>query len=51
MSGKALVVDANILVRAVPGRRVREILERYVEATSFFVPDVAFAEAGRHLPH
>ena len=27
MSSKALVVDANILVRAVLGKRVREVIE------------------------
>ena len=50
MSGKALVVDANILVRAVLGKRIREIIERYAEDTSFFVRDLAFAEAEEHLP-
>jgi predicted nucleic acid-binding protein len=50
MPGKALVVDANILVRAVLGRRVREVIETYAEQVSFFVPDVAFAEAEEHLP-
>lgn len=32
MPGKALVVDANILVRAVLGTRVREVIEQYAEA-------------------
>ena len=50
MPGKALVIDANILVRAVLGRRVREIIEAYAERASFFVPEVAFAEAEEHLP-
>ena len=31
MPGKALVIDANILVRAVLGKRVREIIETYAE--------------------
>ena len=31
---KGLVLDANILVRAVFGRRVREILESYENAAS-----------------
>ena len=31
MPSKALVVDANILVRAVLGRRVREVIETYAE--------------------
>ncbi len=50
MPDKALVVDANILVRAVLGTRIRELIEKYAENVSFFVPDVAFAEAEEHLP-
>ena len=50
MPGKALVIDANILVRAVLGRRVREIVETNAEQASFFVPEVAYAEAEEHLP-
>ena len=50
MPGKALVIDANILVRAVLGRRVREIIETHAEQASFFVPEVAYAEAEEHLP-
>ena len=50
MPGKALVIDANILVRAVLGRRIREIIETYAEQASFFVPEVAYAEAEEHLP-
>src|SRR5215467_3796805 len=50
MPSKALGIDANILVRAVLGRRVREIIETYAEQASFFVPEVAYAEAEEHLP-
>jgi|SRR5471030_1686470 len=50
MPGKALVVDANILVRAVLGKRVREAIETYCKEVSFFVPEAAFAEAEEHLP-
>jgi predicted nucleic acid-binding protein len=50
MPGKALVVDANILVRAVLGTRVRKLLEAYCEEVSFFVPEAAYAEAEEHLP-
>lgn len=41
MPDKALVLDANILVRAVLGKRVRQIL---------FVPEVAYRDAEEHLP-
>ncbi len=50
MPGEALVVDANILVRAVLGRRVREIIETYAEQASFFGPEVAYSETEEHLP-
>jgi predicted nucleic acid-binding protein len=50
MPGKALVVDANILVRAVLGKRVRAILETYADYVPFFVPDSAYADAEEHLP-
>lgn len=50
MPNKALVVDANILVRAVLGKRVREAIEIYAEEVSFFVPEVALAEVEEHLP-
>lgn len=49
MSGKALVLDANILIRAVLGRRVRRILECHAESVSFFVPETAYYEAEEHL--
>ena len=49
MPSRALVVDANILVRAVLGRRVRELIETYTGKVSFFVPESAYAEAEEHL--
>lgn len=49
MPGRALVLDANILIRAVLGRRVRRILEAHADTISFFVPETAYAEAEEHL--
>lgn len=49
MPSKALVVDANILVRAVLGTRVREVIETYAGEVSFFVPESAYAEAEEHV--
>lgn len=49
MPKRALVVDANILLRAVLGKRVREIIETYAPTVSFFVPEAAFHEAEEHL--
>lgn len=49
MPSKALVVDANILVRAVLGKHAREVIETHAEDVLFFVPEPAFAEAEEHL--
>jgi predicted nucleic acid-binding protein len=49
MPNRALVVDANILIRAVLGKRVREVLEAHAESVSFFMPEVAYCEAEEHL--
>ena len=50
MPNRALVVDANILVRAVLGKRVRAVIEAYAEEVSFFVPEAAYCQAEEHLP-
>lgn len=42
--------DANILIRAVLGRRARTIITTYSNTIELFAPDVAFAEAREHLP-
>lgn len=46
-----IVLDANILIRAVLGRRVRELIDTYAaQGVRFFAPDVAFADAEKYLP-
>jgi predicted nucleic acid-binding protein len=46
-----LILDANILIRAVLGRRVREILDEYAPRNiRFYAPDVAYADAEHYLP-
>ena len=51
MNGRrGLVLDANILIRAVFGRRVREILEFYENVASFCSPDVCFQDARKYIP-
>jgi predicted nucleic acid-binding protein len=45
-----LILDANILIRAVLGKRVRELLCRYGATVRFFAPVSAFEEAREHLP-
>ena len=47
---KTLVLDANILVRAVLGRRVLSLLETHAHRVHFLTPEVAYAEAHAHLP-
>jgi predicted nucleic acid-binding protein len=49
VAAKRLVVDANILARAVLGVRARSLLERYSAETAFFVPEHAIAEVREHL--
>ena len=50
MTSRRIVLDANILIRAVLGKRVRELVEQYGAGVVFLAPEVAFEEAGRHLP-
>lgn len=46
-----IVLDANILIRAVLGRRVRQLVETYAtQGVRFFAPDVAFDDAEKYLP-
>lgn len=47
---KALVLDANILVRAALGRRVLSILQAYAGSVQFLAPEVAFIDVRTHLP-
>jgi hypothetical protein len=44
------VLDANILIRAVLGKRVRELIIKHAPAIKFFAPDVAYADAKKYLP-
>ena len=45
-----LVLDANILIRAVLGSRVLALLRKFAGRVEFMAPDVAFREAREHLP-
>ncbi|OGA52728.1 MAG: hypothetical protein A3F74_25410 [Betaproteobacteria bacterium RIFCSPLOWO2_12_FULL_62_58] len=49
MQSKRIVIDANILVRAVLGVRVRELIERYCDSTAFFVAESNVEEAMQYL--
>jgi predicted nucleic acid-binding protein len=50
MTRRAIVLDANILIRAVLGTRVRELIIEHAADVSFFAPDAAFNEARQYLP-
>jgi predicted nucleic acid-binding protein len=50
MGDRAIVLDANILIRAVLGRRVRELIVDSADNVQFFSPDVAYADARKYLP-
>ena len=47
---RGLVLDANILLRAVFGQRVRHLLEKYEDAARFYTPDVCFQDAQKYVP-
>ncbi len=47
---KTVVVDANILLRAVFGNRVRQILERYENEVNFYAPEACFQDAKKYIP-
>src|SRR5215469_10314855 len=46
---KFLVLDENILIRAVLGRRVRQILRKYANEVSFCAPDFCFEDARKYI--
>jgi len=46
-----IVLDANILIRAILGRRARHLIELYgTLGVRFFAPDVALRDAEKYLP-
>jgi hypothetical protein len=47
---KRLVLDANILLRAVFGVRVRNLLETYEDSVSFYAPDICVTDARKYIP-
>ena len=47
---KTLVLDANILVRAVLSAKVRTWLEPSTSNIRFFTPDVCFDDAHKYVP-
>lgn len=50
MNDKAIVLDANILIRAVLGQKVRDLIIAHAATVQFFAPDVAYVDARKYLP-
>ncbi|MBE7419504.1 MAG: nucleotide-binding protein [Ideonella sp.] len=50
MAPRAIVLDADILVCAVLGSRVTQLLADNATGVSFLAPDIAFDEVRQHLP-
>lgn len=51
MTTRRIVLDANILVRAVLGDKVRKLITAYADEVDFGAPEIAFLDAAEHLPH
>lgn len=49
MQHKRLVIDANILIRAVFGQRVRELIAGASDEVAFYVAEANYQEACRYL--
>ena len=47
---RALVLDANILIRAVLGPRVRDLILDNADRVHFFTPNECIQDAKRYLP-
>lgn len=49
MQHKRLVVDANILIRAVLGQRVRGLIANATDQVAFYVAEANYEEAKHYL--
>ena len=47
---KALILDANILIRGVLGTQVAALLAKYAAKVSFLTVEEAFEAAGKYIP-
>lgn len=50
MSSHLLILDANIIIRAILGKKVKDYLTSYAEKVDFFTPDTCTKEAKKYLP-
>jgi len=51
VTSRQIVLDANILVRAVLGVKVGRLLARYADSIDFCAPSIAFEDAEANLPN
>jgi PIN domain len=47
---KGLILDANILLRAVFGKRVLQILGTFEDEAMFYTPDICYQDAEKYIP-
>jgi predicted nucleic acid-binding protein len=50
VNSRRIVLDANILIRAVLGVKVRTLLLKYAGSMTFCAPTIAFDDAATYLP-
>ena len=50
MVSKSIVLDANILIRAVLGQRVRKLIIENIQTVDFFVPAICLLDAHKYIP-
>jgi predicted nucleic acid-binding protein len=50
MMSKLIVLDTNILIRAILGKRVPHLLEKYRFNCNFVTPELCYQELSNHLP-
>jgi predicted nucleic acid-binding protein len=49
-TSKRIVIDANILIRAVLGQKVRGLIQNFASTTQFFTPALCYEDAAKYLP-
>lgn len=49
MTSRVIVLDANVLMRALLGRKVDRLLQAYAARVTFLAPEVAFEDVREHL--
>jgi predicted nucleic acid-binding protein len=47
---RSIVLDANVLMRAVLGKRARQLIIEHAGHVAFYTPQIAYDDARRHLP-